>query len=168
MKKFFIIALIFFMTSVFMTTVFAGMAGEQGMKNYFVNVIQDRLNCVDASWEQHKVPLMGADEIQLESVSVDTKFEPNTSGEIEVEFAEQNNAHSVEKKQIFSRFGNSIKFDASDFVGENEQNLKFYLDSEDGFDLNIENMALLIRVPKQIKKIKMSTVSGDIKIVKLK
>lgn len=167
MKKFFVISFIFLATSVFMTFVFASMAGEQGMKNYFVNVIQDRLNCVDANWQQHKVPLMGADEIQLESVNTDIKIEPSGSGDIEIEFAEQAYGQPTEKKQIFSRAGNAIKFMVSDFVGEDEHSLKFNMDPNKGFNLQIENLALLVRVPKQIKKIKINTTSGDIKIVNL-
>lgn len=167
MKKFFLIAVIFLATSVFMTVVFAGMAGEQGMKNYFVNVIQERMNCVDTNWQQHKVPLMGADEIRLESISTDIKFEPSGSDDIEIEFAEQSYNYPIERKQIFSREGNAIKFMVSDFVGENQHNLKFNMDRNEGFNLQIENLALLVRVPKQIKKIKINTTSGDIKIVNL-
>lgn len=150
-----------------MTFVFASMAGEQGMKNYFVNVIQDRLNCVDANWQQHKVPLMGADEIQLESVNTDIKFESSGSGDIEVEFAEQVYDNPIEKRQIYSRAGNVVKFMVSDFVGDDEHSLKFNMDPNKGFNLQIENLALLVRVPKQIKKIKINTTSGDIKIVNL-
>lgn len=167
MKKFFLISFIFLATSVFMTVVFAGMAGEQGMKNYFVNVIQDRLNCVDANWQQHKVPLMGADEIWLESIATDVKFEPSGSGDIEIEFAEQVYNYPIERRQIFSREGHAVKFVVSDFVGENEHSLKFNMDPNKGFNLQIENLALLVRVPKQIKKIKINTTSGDIKIVNL-
>lgn len=167
MKKFFIISVIFLMTSVFMTAVFAGMAGEQGMKNYFVNVLQERMNCVDADLVQTKISLMGADEINLESVSTDIKFEPSGSGDIEVEYVTQVYEYPIERKQIFSRSGQVIKFDVSDFVAENEQNLKFNLDTSKGWNLHFENLALVVRVPKQVKKIKIHSTSGDIKIVKL-
>jgi hypothetical protein len=167
MKKFFIISIIFLMTSVFMTAVFAGMAGEQGMKNYFVNVLQERMNCVDANLVQSKIPLMGADEISLESVSTDIKFEPSGSGDIEVEYAAGVSEQEADQRQIFSRSGKIIKFDVSEFVAKNEQNLKFNLDTSRGWDLHFENLALLVRVPKQIKKIKINSTSGDVKIVQL-
>lgn len=166
MKKFFIISFLFFITSAFMTAVFAGMAGEQGMKNYFVNVIQDRMNCVDANWEQHKVALMGADEIQLESISTDMKFEPSGSADIEIEFAGQTYDRPIERKQIYSRASNTIKFNVSDFVGD-EQKLQINFNSGKGLNLHVEHVPLLVRVPKQIKKIKLTSVSGNIKIVDL-
>lgn len=150
-----------------MTVVFAGMAGEQGMKSYFVNVIQERMNCVDANWVQRKITLLGAEELELKSIGTDVKFEQTDGNDIEVEFADDLKNNSTEIKEIFSRTDKAIKIDISEFVGD-DQKLQFNFNSAQSFNLHIENVPMLIRIPKQIKKVKIVTVSGNIKIFNLK
>ena len=166
MKKFFLISIIFFVTSTFMTLVFAGMAGEQGMKSYFAEVVQDRMNCVDANWVQHKINLMGAEELELNSIGTDIKFELSDSNDIEIEFADDFYNKPDARKEIFTRANKAIKLDVSEFVGD-EQRLQFNFKSGKSFNLQIENVPMLIKIPKQIKKIKIVTVSGNIKISNL-
>ncbi len=138
-------------------------AGEKEIQSFAEKIVAKHFNVVQLTPAEETIDAAGVEEIVVNSTSTDINVQDSEDDKIHVVYAKVKS--EGEDVKIYHRVDHKIFFDVPDHVGEN---LKVnVMANNSGFNINVKESSFVLRVPKKLKMLKLTNVSGNV-IMELK
>jgi hypothetical protein len=155
-----------------LAAVFHNMAGEEQMQAYGKNVIHKYFNVEDLQKRhiEERFSLGAVSELQVKGTSLDIRIERSPDQELHVLYTRQSDEEVKRQTQLQSSAspvteGSVMQFNLDHFISQ-DKDIQLNLSSgKNGFGLVVNDSKVVLQVPSGIQKIRVGTVSGQVKIL---
>lgn len=170
-NRFLLIVFFSTLSSIVLAVGFAGLAGEQGFRD-FGHKISDKYSNgaeLQSRTVEETYPAEGVTEINVATIGSDVRFEPSTDGNIHLKYTykkfDTEKTREQLRDEVAVREGNLLRFRLDQYASEeNNINIKFTdLASLMNIGVAIDEARAVIRIPVNVRKVTVKGVSGDVK-----
>lgn len=173
MKSNWIVRLMLFTVVCFgLAGLFAKMAGDEKITGYWQKVADKLTNQGNfvSVFTQDSLPAENLNTLKITGTEHDVRFEESKDSDLHFSYYKKN---ADEKMELFKIEGSELSIDLNKLNLPKNQfkiNFKFKSDENPGSLIvqDVDQSAIVIQVPSNIKKLKVETVSGEIKANALK
>lgn len=144
-----------------LASVFARMAGNNGISQYWTDVAANVTPKASQRLIEMRLPAENMNELQVDGTYCDIKIETSPDEELHLKYSAKSDGN-INENDFLKDIGNGVYKLDLDKTLVSDRDVKISFVNVFNFNLMVEDAHVTLQIPKNVKKIKVKSVSGDI------